>query len=129
MPVTGHDTLQVRRSLPAGDLSYDYFSIPDAAKTLGDLTRLPFSLKVLLENLLRLEDGRTVTVRVLEADVAALEGPDAAWNVINAAALAAHLAATAHRGHEEDPAQPDPPPAPLAAVNGATPSTAQKVWR
>ncbi len=62
MPVSGHDTLQVRRSLQVGDLNYDYFSIPEAGKSLGDLSRLPFSLKVLLENLLRFEDGRSVTV-------------------------------------------------------------------
>ena len=67
MPVSGHDTLQVRRSLQVGDLSYDYFSIPEAEKALGDLSRLPFSLKVLLENLLRFEDGRSVTVEHLKA--------------------------------------------------------------
>src|SRR5215217_7608659 len=53
LPVSGHDTLQVRRSLQVGDLSYDYFSIPEAGNALGDVSRLPFSLKVLLENLLR----------------------------------------------------------------------------
>ena len=37
--------------------SYDYFSLPEAAKTLGDISRLPVSLKVLLENVLRFEDG------------------------------------------------------------------------
>ena len=67
MPVSGHDTLQVRRSLQVGDLAYDYFSIPEAGKALGDLSRLPFSLKVLLENLLRFEDGRSVTVDHLKA--------------------------------------------------------------
>ena len=67
MPVSGHDTLQVRRSLQVGDLAYDYFSIPEAEKALGDLSRLPFSLKVLLENLLRFEDGRSVTVEHLKA--------------------------------------------------------------
>jgi aconitate hydratase len=67
LPVTGHDTLQVRRSLQVGDLAYDYFSIPEAEKALGGLGRLPFSLKVLLENLLRFEDGRSVTVEHLKA--------------------------------------------------------------
>jgi aconitate hydratase len=62
MRVSGHDTLQARRQLQVGDLAYDYFSIPEAEKQLGPLSRLPFSLKVLLENLLRFEDGRTVTV-------------------------------------------------------------------
>jgi len=69
LPVTGQDTLQVRRSLQVGDLSYDYFSIPEAEKALGDLSRLPFSLRVLLENLLRFEDGRSVTVDHLKAMV------------------------------------------------------------
>mgnify|MGYP005844403845 CR=1 FL=1 len=67
MRVSGHDMLKVRKSLHVGDLAYDYFSIPDAERSLGELSRLPFSLKVLLENLLRWEDGRTVTVEHLKA--------------------------------------------------------------
>ncbi len=62
MPLSGHDTLKTRRTLAVGPKSYDYFSLPAAAEKLGDISRLPFSLKVLLENLLRYEDGRTVTV-------------------------------------------------------------------
>jgi aconitate hydratase len=58
----GRDTLKTRRTLTVGDRSYDYFSLPAASEAgLGDLSRLPYSLKVLLENLLRYEDGRTVT--------------------------------------------------------------------
>jgi len=64
---TGQDTLKVRRTLEVEGAAYDYFSLPEAAKALGDLTRLPFSLKVLTENLLRHEDGSTVTVDHLEA--------------------------------------------------------------
>ena len=45
-----------------GGRSYDYFSIPEAAKSLGDVARLPVSLKVLLENMLRFEDGTSYTV-------------------------------------------------------------------
>lgn len=59
---TGHDTLKTRQTLTIGSKSYDYFSLKQAEKTIGDITRLPFSLKVLLENLLRFEDGRSVTV-------------------------------------------------------------------
>jgi aconitate hydratase len=59
---TGHDTLKTRRSLSVDGQTVDYFSIPEAEATLGDVSRLPFSMKVLLENLLRWEDGRTVTV-------------------------------------------------------------------
>ncbi len=67
MPLSGHDTLKVRRTLTVGGKSYDYFSLPVAAETLGDISRLPSSLKVLLENLLRFEDGRTVTVDHVKA--------------------------------------------------------------
>ena len=47
--------------------SYDYFSLAAAADTLGDISRLPFCLKVLLENLLRHEDGNSVTVDDIKA--------------------------------------------------------------
>jgi len=68
MAVTGHDTLKTRRQLKVGSKSYDYFSLEEAGKAgLGDVSRLPFSLKVLLENLLRWEDGRTVTVDDVKA--------------------------------------------------------------
>ena len=67
MPLSGHDTLKARRTLTVGSKSYDYFSLPAAAETLGDISKLPFSLKVLLENLLRYEDGRTVTVDDVKA--------------------------------------------------------------
>ena len=60
MSVTGHDTLKTRRSLNIDGKLYDYFSLDAAAQAagLGDISRLPFSLKVLLENLVRLENGR-----------------------------------------------------------------------
>ncbi|MBH62514.1 MAG: aconitate hydratase AcnA [Alphaproteobacteria bacterium] len=59
----GHDTLNARRTLSVGGDSYDYFSLEAAMDAgLGDVSRLPYSLKVLLENLLRYEDGRSVTV-------------------------------------------------------------------
>ncbi|MFQ5765461.1 MAG: aconitase family protein, partial [Rhodospirillales bacterium] len=62
MSVTGQDTLKTRRTLTVGDREYDYFSLEAAENAgLGDVSRLPASLKVLLENLLRFEDGRTVT--------------------------------------------------------------------
>ncbi|WP_339634291.1 aconitate hydratase AcnA [uncultured Sneathiella sp.] len=71
MTTTGHDSLNIRRSLDIDGEKYDYYSIPEAEKAgLGDVSRLPFSLKVLLENLLRHEDGRTVT----SEDVSALAG-------------------------------------------------------
>ncbi len=50
-----------------------YFSLEAAGAQLGDVARLPYSLKVLFENLLRHEDGRSVTTEHLEALVAWLE--------------------------------------------------------
>ncbi|WP_144186602.1 aconitate hydratase AcnA [Elioraea rosea] len=62
MRMIGQDSLKTRRTLTAGGKSYDYFSIPEAGKALGtDLARLPVTLKILLENILRFEDGRTYT--------------------------------------------------------------------
>ncbi len=63
MTSIGNDTLKTRRTLTVDGKSYDYFSLPAAAEGgLGDVSRLPFSLKVLLENMLRHEDGGAVTV-------------------------------------------------------------------
>ena len=68
MIALGQDSLRTRRSLSVGGRSYDYFSLPAAAEAgLGDIARLPFSLKVLLENLLRFEDGRSVSVDDIRA--------------------------------------------------------------
>ncbi|MDD9878961.1 MAG: aconitate hydratase AcnA, partial [Magnetovibrio sp.] len=68
MSVTGQDSLNARRTLTIGDKSYDYFSLEAAEEAgLGEVRRLPVSLKVLLENLLRREDGRTVTLDDVKA--------------------------------------------------------------
>ncbi|MGO4126254.1 aconitate hydratase AcnA [Inquilinus sp. YAF38] len=67
MTFTGHDTLKTRRQLTVDGKSYDYFSLEAAQAQLGDVARLPFSLKVLLENLLRFEDDRSVTVDDVKA--------------------------------------------------------------
>src|ERR1043165_991410 len=66
---TGQDSLKTRSMLETGGKSYAYYSIIKAAETLGDVSRLPFSMKVLLENLLRFEDGKTVTRDDLQAMV------------------------------------------------------------
>ena len=67
MSAIGQDTLKARRSLDAGGKSYDYYSLSAVSDAgYGDISRLPFSLKVLLENLLRYEDGRSVTVADIE---------------------------------------------------------------
>lgn len=57
MTSTGHDTLSTRSTLDVNGTSYAYFSLAKAAEQLGDISRLPFTLKVLLENMLRFEDG------------------------------------------------------------------------
>ncbi|MEO8558013.1 MAG: aconitate hydratase AcnA [Rhodospirillales bacterium] len=54
------NSFKSRKSLAVGTKAYTYYSLKAAEKQLGDLARLPFSLKVVLENLLRNEDGRTV---------------------------------------------------------------------
>ena len=58
---TGQDSLHTRSTLEVAGKKYAYFSLNKAGETLGDVSRLPFSMKVLLENLLRFEDGTTVT--------------------------------------------------------------------
>jgi len=67
MRMIGQDSLKARRSLTVDGKTYHYFSLPEAAKSIGDVSRLPYSLKVLLENVLRHEDGRTYTVKDAEA--------------------------------------------------------------
>ena len=62
MKTIGQDSLQARSTLTVEGRDYTYFSLPEAAKTLGDISRLPVSLKVLLENVLRFEDGHSYHV-------------------------------------------------------------------
>jgi aconitate hydratase len=66
---TGQDSLATRSTLTVGSTSYAYYSLPKAGEQLGDVSRLPFSMRVLLENLLRFEDGKTVTREDLQAMV------------------------------------------------------------
>ncbi len=67
MSQTPRDSLKTRRTLTANGKEYDYFSLPAAEEAgIGDLSRLPRSLKILLENLLRFEDGATVTTEDIE---------------------------------------------------------------
>jgi aconitate hydratase len=62
------DTFKTRKTLDVGARQYDYFSLPAAqAAGIGPVDRLPVSLKILLENLLRFEDGSTVTQADIEA--------------------------------------------------------------
>ncbi|KRP50422.1 aconitate hydratase AcnA [Pseudomonas poae] len=67
------DSLRTLKTLEIDNKTYHYFSLPEAAKSLGDLDKLPMSLKVLLENLLRWEDDKTVTGTDLKAIAAWLK--------------------------------------------------------
>ncbi|MBU8540706.1 aconitate hydratase AcnA [Falsiroseomonas tokyonensis] len=73
MRMIGQDSLKTRRTLKVDGKDYHYFSLPEAASAIGDPARLPCSLKVLLENILRFEDGRSYTVDDAKAVVAWLE--------------------------------------------------------
>ena len=60
--MTSLDSFKCRKKLKVGTKTYVYYSLKDAEKNgLAGISSLPFSLKVLLENLLRFEDGRSVT--------------------------------------------------------------------
>src|SRR6188768_1315195 len=66
--MTSLDSFKCCRTLKVGSKTYAYFSLPIAEKNgLKGISRLPFSLKVLLENLLRFEDGRTVKKEDIQA--------------------------------------------------------------
>ena len=70
MTAIGQDSLKTRRTLTVDGKAYGYYSLVAAAAVLGDISRLPYSMKVLFENLLRFEDGDTVKVDDLKALVA-----------------------------------------------------------
>ncbi len=83
MTAVGQDTLGTRSTLTVGGKSYAYYSLAKAAGKLGDLSRLPFSMKVLLENLLRFEDGGfTVSTADAQALVDWQKNPAASDNEI-----------------------------------------------
>ena len=68
MTAIGNDSLSTRTTLSVGGKAYEIFSIKKAEATIGDTSRLPFSMRVLLENLLRFEDGGfTVSVEDIQA--------------------------------------------------------------
>jgi aconitate hydratase len=69
MTVTvGHDSTKTRRTLTAAGATIAYYSIPAAQEAgLGDFSKLPACLKVVLENMLRFEDGKTVSVDDIRA--------------------------------------------------------------
>jgi len=64
--VSHPDSLGARSTLEVGGRSYEMFRL-DALRERFDVARLPYSIKVLLENVLRLEDGESVTAAAVEA--------------------------------------------------------------
>lgn len=74
MTHTGQDTMGTRRTIEVGGKSYEYFSLKEAEKQLGDISKLPFTMKILLENLLRFEDGSSVKVEDIKAIKAWMDG-------------------------------------------------------
>ena len=69
MPSIGQDSLKALRSLDVKGVNYRYFSLDVVSTRYGDISQLPYSLKVLMENLLRFEDGKSVTVEDIESVV------------------------------------------------------------
>ena len=70
------DSFKCRKKLKVGTKTYYYYSLKEAEKNgLPGISKLPFSLKILLENLLRFEDGRTVTKADIKAAVGCLKSP------------------------------------------------------
>ena len=76
MTQVGNNSLDTRDTLEVNGTSYAYYSLDKAAAAIGDISRLPFSMKVLLENLLRFEDaGFTVGREHVEAIAGWLKNP------------------------------------------------------
>ncbi len=68
MTASSLDSFNCKSTLTAKGKTYTYYSLPKAAKALGiALEKLPFSLKILFENLLRFEDGQSVKREDIEA--------------------------------------------------------------
>jgi aconitate hydratase len=68
MTAIGQDSLGTRQMLDVNGKQYAYYSLAKAAEQLGDISKLPISMKVLLENLLRFEDGGfTVDAKHIQA--------------------------------------------------------------
>jgi len=76
MTQVGNNSLDTRSTLTVGGKAYAFYSLKKAAEKVGDVSRLPFSMKVLLENLLRFEDaGFTVSIGDVQAIADWLKNP------------------------------------------------------
>jgi aconitate hydratase len=69
MSINSRDSFKTRDTLEVAGTSYEYFNLAAFAEHCSDVSRLPLTLKVLLENLLRNEDGKTVTQDDIKAVV------------------------------------------------------------
>ncbi|NHQ73405.1 aconitate hydratase AcnA [Roseovarius gahaiensis] len=69
MPISvGHDTAKTRKELSINGKTFAYYSIKAAEQSgLGDFSKLPAALRVVLENMLRFEDGKTVSTEDIKA--------------------------------------------------------------
>ena len=77
------DSFNCRSTLTVNGVDYVYYSLPKAeANGLAGVSKLPYSMKVLLENLLRNEDGRSVTKKDIENIAAWLNDKGTAENEI-----------------------------------------------
>jgi len=66
--MTSLDSFKCQKTLKVGGKTYVYYSLPAAEKNgLKGISKLPYAMKVLLENLLRNEDGRSVTKEDIQA--------------------------------------------------------------
>ena len=83
MTQVGQDSLGTRSTMNVGGREIAYYSLKKASEKLGDISRLPFSMKVLLENLLRFEDGGfTVSTSDVQALVDWQKNPTESQNEI-----------------------------------------------
>ena len=74
--MTHPDSFGARGTLAGGGRTYEIFRLAALSQRGLPVARLPFSLKILLENLLRLEDGKTVTVAHVGVVACQMQLPD-----------------------------------------------------
>jgi aconitate hydratase len=73
MTAIGHDTLKTLKTLTVDGKDYKYYSLAEAADALGDISKLPKTLKILLENALRFENGGSYKVEDAKSIIGWLE--------------------------------------------------------
>jgi aconitate hydratase len=81
MTAIGHDSLKTLKTLSVEGKDYKYFSLAEAADALGDISKLPKTLKILLENVLRFENGASYTVEDAKSVIGWLENASSSKEV------------------------------------------------